>query len=165
MRYLLRRKLDRIDALPVRPTLLRANHMVRTVTAFASVTLLIAITNFSMANSSSWSCSYSASAGLRWVHGGWQTSDFAKGQSFSLAVQNGALTTESAAVPLSSSSSFISCPQDQAGRLYCFDPSGAWLVFDPKTGRGGVSKIYTAIKNPPNPGSTLSVEPFTCSDG
>jgi len=132
--------------------------------AFASITLLIAITNVSLAKKNSWTCSYSASAGLKWINGRWQPSDFAKSQSFSLIVQNGALTADSAAEPLSSSGSFIHCPQGQASHLYCFDPSGAWLVFDQKSGRGGVSKIYTAIKDPPNPGSTLSVEPFICTN-
>jgi hypothetical protein len=116
-----------------------------------------------LAADQTWTCSYEAAAGLKWDGSRWQTADFPSARTFTLIVRNAGLTADSAALPLSSSGRFVQCPSDKLAVLSCFDPSGGWLVFDPKTGHGGVSKIYTAIKDPPNRGSTLSVAPFSCS--
>ncbi len=116
-----------------------------------------------LAGGQTWTCNFEAAAGLKWNGRRWDKAGFTTGQSFTLTVQGAIVSAESAAVPLSSSASFVRCPADTTAVLYCFDASGGWLVFDPKTGHGGVSKIYTAIKQPPNPGSTLSVAPFSCT--
>jgi len=116
-----------------------------------------------LAEDQAWTCSYQAAAGLKWNGTRWTSASFTAGKPFELIVRDATLTPDTAAMPLSSNPRFVQCPAQKTALLSCFDPSGGWLVFDPKTGRGGLSKLYTAIKAPPNEGSTLSVAPFACT--
>ncbi len=133
------------------------------IAACAAVTGMWGLAGTASAAGQIWTCRYEAAAGLKWNGARWNPADFTNGKPFALTVRDAAMTAESAALPLSSSSNFVQCPSDTTAVLYCFDASGGWLVFDPKTGHGGVSKIYTAIKDPPNQGSTLSLAPFSCT--
>lgn len=123
---------------------------------------VMAGTPAALAESQRWTCSYDAAAGLTWKYGSWRASEFNPGAAFELIMDGDSLNEASAAKPMSTNTQFVECRQRAPAALFCADPDGGWLVFNPKTGKGGLSKIYTAIKTPPNEGSTLSVEPFTC---
>jgi hypothetical protein len=111
-----------------------------------------------------WTCRYDAAGGLAWKNGKWAPAQFAPAGPFELHAGDGGLSAESAAVPMSSNSRLVDCGLPQRTGLMCIDPDGSWLLFNPRTGKGAVSKIYTSLKAPPNEGSTLSVEPFTCQE-
>ena len=49
---------------------------------------------------------------------------------------------------MSSNSKLIDCRLPQRTGLMCIDPDGSWLLFNPRTGKGAVSKIYTSLKAP-----------------
>ncbi len=133
--------------------------------AFAALTLALAAFAAGspvQAAGQGWTCSYDAASGLAWKNGKWTPAQFSPGGAFELHAGDGGLSAESAAGPMSSNSRLVDCRLPQRTGLMCIDPDGSWLLFNPRTGKGAVSKIYTSLKAPPNEGSTLSVEPFTC---
>ena len=132
--------------------------------AFAAFALIAAVDGLpATAATQGWTCRYDAAGGLAWKNGKWTPAQFASGGTFELHASDGGLSAESAARPMSSNSRLVDCGLPQRTGLMCIDPDGSWLLFNPRTGKGAVSKIYTSLKAPPNEGSTLSVEPFTCS--
>ena len=132
--------------------------------AFAAFALIAGLAGLpATAAAQGWTCRYDAAGGLAWKNGKWTPAQFASGGTFELDASDGGLSAESAARPMSSNSRLVDCRLPQRTGLMCIDPDGSWLLFNPRTGKGAVSKIYTSLKAPPNEGSTLSVEPFTCS--
>jgi len=133
------------------------------ITAFAALALAAYAAGAPVqAAGQDWTCSYDAAGGLAWKNGNWTPAQFSPGGPFELHAGDGGLRAESAATPMSSNSRLVDCQLPQRTGLMCIDPDGSWLLFNPRTGKGAVSKIYTSLKAPPNEGSTLSVEPFTC---
>ena len=131
--------------------------------AFAAFALIAAVAGLpATAAAQGWTCRYDAAGGLAWKNGKWTPAQFASGGTFELLTGEAGLSAESAARPMSSNSRLVDCGLPQRTGLMCIDPDGSWLLFNPRTGKGAVSKIYTSLKAPPNEGSTLSVEPFTC---
>ncbi|MEE4237190.1 MAG: hypothetical protein V2I51_10745 [Anderseniella sp.] len=141
----------------------RADLRINKASITACVALVAAVAGMPVAAAQQgWTCSYDAAGGLAWKNGQWSPAAFAPGGEFELRVEDGGLSAESAAAPMSSNSRLVDCRLPQRTGFMCIDPDGSWLLFNPRTGKGAVSKIYTALKAPPNEGSTLSVEPFTC---
>ena len=137
-----------------------------TMMACTALTLALAVGAAgapALADAQVWTCSHDAAGGLAWKNGKWAPAQFAPAGPFELHASDGGLSAESAAAPMSSNSRLVDCRLPQRTGLMCIDPDGSWMLFNPRTGKGAVSKIYTSLKAPPNEGSTLSVEPFTCS--
>ena len=129
---------------------------------WTAVVMLVTTSPVAMAERQPWTCQFTASAGLKGEAKKWKTTTFILGQPFVLVFEDGMLTTESAAKQMSTNSHFVSCQRNNIDGVFCLDPNGASLMLSLKTGKGALSKIFTAVHDYPKSGDRLSVEHFSC---
>jgi len=134
-----------------------------------ALTLLIALlcANLALAQNKPLACQVDVAAGLKWENGQWQTARF-KEDKFILVMSGDTLTKESvikATNPNLDSNRLVeqvSCKQWVLDSVIsCFIWPSTVLIFNPKTLKGGISKIYGATQNTADR-DTPYIEAFTC---
>jgi hypothetical protein len=117
-----------------------------------------------LAEGQPWACQFTASAGLKWTNGRWETKSIILGAPFVLVVENGVITRESAAKAMGYSdySHFFSCVDTGRETLFCSGlASTDVLIFNRYNGRGGISNLQGAMDTG-KVRDTPMVSAFTC---
>ena len=107
-------------------------------------------------------CETDARAGLSWENKQWVVLPFVK-KRFVLVMDGKNLTNNSVAKALRADANFLKCTVGYARQVSCHDDSGAYMLFDPSTNKGGYSVVFGALKEDSSSSKdTVTVSAFTC---
>jgi hypothetical protein len=133
------------------------------------ITLLIVLssiffTNGAMAQNKPLACQQDVNVGVEWERGRWGSRDFIL-RKYVLVQAGRTLTLESVAramQPDQPTPDQINCNTTLLGHITCADMTGNNLFFDPKTLKGGISKLF-GTTNAADIRDTVSVSAFSCT--
>jgi hypothetical protein len=111
------------------------------------------------AQGATYACKVDVAGGLKWESGRWKVRRLFE-EKFELVMDGDTFTPESAAKALASKPA--TCAVRAGGRISCMDARGGYLLFDPRTSRGGIAQLNGATDERTNYRDTVSVEAFTC---
>ena len=106
-------------------------------------------------------CQSDARAGLTWKDAQWDVAAFVPIR-FILVKTNDGLTNDSVGEIFASSANDVFCRTNYS-RISCHDSYGGFLFFDPKTRKGGFSKLYGAILDRMDQRDTPTLTAFSCT--
>lgn len=106
-------------------------------------------------------CQSDARAGLTWKNAQWNVASFVPIR-FILVKTNDGLTNDSVEAIFESSANDVFCRTNYS-RISCHDSYGGFLFFDPKTRKGGISKLYGAIIDRMDQRDTPVLTAFSCT--
>jgi hypothetical protein len=120
-----------------------------------------------IAQQTTYACQYTASGGLYWEKGTWETSRFVLKKPFFLSSINGSLTTVSVAnvfLDGAGDPNVTHChPITSSKTQTCSDQYGRSLTFSHTNGLGAKAVIFGGTIRDDEKKDTLVVAPFTCS--
>lgn len=122
--------------------------------------IMLGAYNHVLAQNMPLACQVEAAGGLKWEDGKWKTVSFTKNK-FILVLKENTLKAESASKAMHLNSP-TECSKVALGRISCLDQFGGYLLFDPKTLRGTVTRISGGADADSQSRDTVSVEVFTC---
>lgn len=108
-------------------------------------------------------CQSDANGGLDWENGRWVARRFLE-EKFVLVQSEKDLTKESVAKALGNGiPDKISCSPVYGAKVSCADEFGGYLLFDPATLKGGMSRIWGATFEDNTNKDSLAVTAFSCT--
>lgn len=110
-------------------------------------------------------CQVDEAAGLLWERGRWVINKFIS-KKYILVQEGKTLTSDSVARVFHPNLPYgagISCKTYVDGEIMCTDFGAASLFFDPKTLKGGLSKLAGSVSNDASERDTVTVEVFSCT--
>ena len=108
-------------------------------------------------------CQSDKRGGLFWENGRWVISSFNEKKFILIQTKNG-LSEASVAKALGNvTPDQVVCLPAYGGKVRCSDDFGGYLLFDPKTLKGGISIIWGATLADDTDRDSLSVTAFSCT--
>ncbi len=111
------------------------------------------------AEGTTYACKVDIAGGLKWDSGKWKVRRLFEDK-FLLEMEGSTFTSDSVARVLKARP--VTCTVRAGERISCMDARGGYLLFDPRTSRGGIAQLHGTTDERQDYRDTVSVEAFSC---